>query len=399
MNDEKELEPRTEIIPCYGTLVSREGGWIKSDFDIVYSPAFGPRIKLKPTNQSVHKVFSFIQPSGTFEFVSDTTNGLSANCKHLFYIQRCYENAAFTGFLFPQSQIEIGDEIDTNNIREFSCLLLNYYGDNFDLRPVGIPVYFVANPENKNAANSIPRQWRLPVETGELTILNEGSLANLHLLANRINRLLTFLEGCYVSYHQYRATDSLGRSARLLGLQQTMQPKSSFKVLHTTNIQKPLEKMASVFLEMDNARRDHLSLAITYLASAKSYDTLEQSTIDLAIAWEILRHLFSDKPIRKNKVSFRVGIENTIEQADFCKNKINADPEMFVKLRNCIIHEGTAAKIGAVGEKHLAINFGMLFAADLVILHHLGYNGDVSDRRSYTGWTDQIAMDELRLDN
>ena len=177
-----------------------------------------------------------------------------------------------------------------------------------------------------------------------------------------------------------------------------MQPNSSLKVLFNPKIQKPLEKMASVFLNMDNTLRDGLSLAITYLASAKSYDTLEQSTMDLAVTWEILRKLLSAKPAGKTKISFRVGIENTIKQAGFCESKLNADAEKFRNLRNCIIHEGKATKIDITGEKHYAINFGMAFAADLVILHHLGYNGYVCDRRSYTGWKSQIAMDDLRLD-
>lgn len=414
------IHPDAEVITCQGTLTTGSGLSMGGEFDVVFLLGIGPVIEMKRARH-----FSGVDLSlGSFDggtFDGTSGNGAQVHCDSVFGQQlRFSSSSPLTALFLPQNVLTVGDAVDTSNVRRLCCRLYSYLGPNFDLTLAGIPIRYDFPPDDREKSKRWTLQWRMPVETGDLMVSDCSDVDDALLLADRLSILLTFLEGRYVSFCRYYVTDSKGNTAQVFMQRRAVKPGFYQEVLYTTPVQSVLSAIAPNFLSMVDTKRDQLSLAIAYLASAKSERQLEQQTIDLSVAWEILIDLISGKhtPLSaeieelkcdlKGTVStwrgkypdadphgklarevtkalypdpFLSGIRKSMLLASVSEGKIGANADLFKDLRHLVVHEGKADRASVSLKEFHSVLWHMVFAADLVVLKHLDYCGPVYDRR------------------
>lgn len=414
------IHPDAEVITCQGILTASNGLSMEGEFDVIFLLGVGPVIEMKHARR-----FSGVDLSlGSFDggtFDGTTGDGTQLHCDSVFGQQlRFSSSSPLTALFLPQTVLTVGDQVDTRKVQRLCCRLYSYLGPNFDLTPAGISIRYELPPDDRERSKQWALQWQMPVETGDLVVSDCSDVDDALLLADRLSILLTFLEGRYVSFCRYYVTDSKGKTAQVLMQRRAVKPGFYQEVLYMIPVQSVLEVIAPAFLSMVDTKRDQLSLAIAYLASAKSERQLEQQTIDLSVAWEIFIDLISGKATPssaeieelkrdlKTTLStwrgkypdadphgklarevtkalypdpFLSGIRKSMLLAGVSEGKIGANADLFKDLRHLVVHEGKADRASMSLKEFHSVLWHMAFAADLVVLRHLDYCGPVYDRR------------------
>lgn len=337
--------------------------------------------------------------------------------------------------LRPRREVHIGHGAGDPTDVERKYWLTSYFGPSFrvSVRPGAI----VCEPSDKRRKKirAWAGYWKLPVESALLRAKTDvgNDMEQLDSYVDQLLTLLTFVEGRRISYSRCLCKGPGGRK-RESWTQRIVDPVGfENEVFYEFDVQPFLDSALPTYAAISKGMQEQIALTIYLLNAAKCTSNVEESTMLVATTWEVIADILAERSVlspaigelrnrlqsvlsgwkrdfpAEDKDAFYQGrvlraldwdkvqarLSGVLSGKQLNAEKLGTDFRSFNIIRGAIVHRGCPPDGYSYSDVAI-LNRRMMFAADLIIMKCLGYDGAVVDRSGNSSWKTRSEMTEFQ---